>query len=70
MERGTERVACALPNKAVVKDLFVTCFCFFSSSNKMSDDEGCDGPVKASEYSPEKNYYHPIKHACWKYGER
>ncbi|XP_020626643.1 DNA ligase 1-like isoform X2 [Orbicella faveolata] len=41
-----------------------------SSTNKMSDDEECVGPVKATEYSPEKNYYHPIKHACWKHGER
>jgi len=41
-----------------------------SSSNKMSDEEECAGPVKPTEYSPEKNYYHPIKHACWKHGER
>ncbi|KAJ7386246.1 tRNA ligase [Desmophyllum pertusum] len=41
-----------------------------SSSKKTSDDEECNGPVKPTEYSPEKNYYHPIKNACWKYGER
>lgn len=37
-----------------------------SSSNKT----GLSEPVKATEYSPEKSDYHPIKNACWKHGER
>ncbi|XP_073246345.1 DNA ligase 1-like isoform X2 [Porites lutea] len=41
----------------------------FSSTDKASDEESA-GPVKATEYAPEKNYYHPIKNACWKFGEK
>lgn len=40
-----------------------------SSADKISSEES-DGPVKPTEYSPDKNYYHPIKNACWKYGEK
>ena len=40
-----------------------------SSTDKASDEESA-GPVKATEYAPEKNYYHPIKNACWKFGEK
>lgn len=40
-----------------------------SSVDKASNEE-CTDPVKPTEYSPDKNYYHPIKNACWKYGER
>ena len=40
-----------------------------SSTDQASDEESA-GPVKATEYAPEKNYYHPIKNACWKFGEK
>ena len=40
-----------------------------SSTDKASDKKSA-GPVKATEYSPENNYYHPIKNACWKFGEK
>ncbi|XP_031568810.1 DNA ligase 1-like, partial [Actinia tenebrosa] len=39
--------------------------------NTHKNDAGEDHePVDASEYNPEKNCYNPIKHACWKRGER
>ena len=32
-----------------------------------TDDEEIVDPVV---YNPEKNCYHPLKHACWKHKER
>ena len=43
---------------------------FLSPLHDVSDPEPDDNVVDAAEYSPEKNYYHPVKNACWKYGER
>ncbi|KAK3717328.1 hypothetical protein QZH41_011566, partial [Actinostola sp. cb2023] len=39
-------------------------------SNEKEDESGNQKPVDATEYNPEKNYYHPIKHACWRQGEK
>ncbi len=33
-------------------------------------DDSLEDIVDSTEYNPEKNSYHPIKHACWKHKER
>lgn len=40
-----------------------------SSANSTSEEERA-GPVKPTDYSPDKNHYNLIKDACWKYGEK
>ena len=33
-------------------------------------DEKSTDVVNPTEYSPDQNNYDPIKHACWKHGEK
>ena len=48
----------------------VLCFLCFRSNTEKVDDSKDEKLISASEYNPEKNYYHPIKSACWRQGER
>ncbi|XP_028395470.1 DNA ligase 1-like [Dendronephthya gigantea] len=41
-----------------------------SEATKTEDASSNGEIVDSREYNPEKNTYHPIKHACWKHKER
>ncbi|XP_068673166.1 DNA ligase 1-like isoform X3 [Montipora foliosa] len=41
-----------------------------SSADKVAADENSTASVKPTEYSPDQKNYDPIKHACWKHGEK
>ena len=39
-------------------------------SENTSESSSSEEIVDSTEYNPEKNCYHPLKHACWRHKER
>lgn len=50
--------------------LIIVCNLIHHSNTDKHDVDEDHKLVDASEYTPEKNCYHPIRHACWKQGEK
>jgi hypothetical protein len=40
------------------------------ASKSEKTDDSPEEMVDSTQYNPQKNSYHPIKHACWTHKER